>query len=114
MFIYKISHNETILYVGSTLNLAMRKHAHEQHRKQNRWQHLRLYTYLNVNEIPANEINYDILEEINLTNNAHLRYTEQCYINLLNPPCNHYNSMSLKKFIDYELNEQLIEEFENL
>jgi|TARA_R110000796_G_scaffold68163_5_gene156273 hypothetical protein len=104
MFIYKITHNDSLLYVGSTINLAMRKHAHKQHRKQDKHRHLKLYNFLNTNNIPANELVYEVIEEIDAVDNKHLRYTEQLYINEYNPPCNHHNSMSLKIFNEYEEN----------
>tara|TARA_R110001606_G_scaffold90692_5_gene202588 strand:- start:6311 stop:6640 length:330 start_codon:yes stop_codon:yes gene_type:complete len=98
MFIYKITYNDSLLYIGSTVNLAMRKHAHQQHRKQDKHRHLRLYNYLNTNNIPANELVYEVIEEVDAVDTEHLRFIEQLYINEYKPPCNHHNSMCLKKF----------------
>jgi len=55
MIIYLFKHTDLFgnenKYIGSTKNLKLRCWAHNQHKKQERHKNIRLYKYLNINEI---------------------------------------------------------------
>lgn len=108
MYIYKITVNDECIYIGSTCNMKMRKHAHEQHRKQAKYNHMTLYKYLNDRNLTRNEIKYEVVEDFDTTDKTYQRFKEQGYINQYHPICNMYNSMKLRDY-DYYRNNNIYE-----
>jgi hypothetical protein len=93
--IYLFEHNNN-KYIGSTKDLKMRCHAHNQHKKQPRHNKCKLYQYLlenNINDIrPYVSVIEEIINEAEFTE-LMLRNLEQDYIDDIKPNLNCINAI---------------------
>ena len=85
--IYLFNHNDN-KYLGSTTNLKMRCHAHNQHKKQSRHNKCKFYQYLLNNNIDDIRPYLEVLEEIEECDKYTLRNIEQDYIDNIKPNLN--------------------------
>ena len=88
MYIYEFSHNGST-YIGSTRNMKMRLHAHNQHKKQPRHNKCKFYQYCIQNDIddvrPFIEVICEIRNDISKTE---LRQIEQGFLDHQKPNLN--------------------------
>ena len=95
--IYKFEHNNNI-YIGSTTDLKVRCWAHNQHKKQEKHKHLKLYKYCNDHGIEDVREYIEVLEEFD---NKHLgkigmRIIEHTYIKDFSANLNMISAISKK------------------
>tara|TARA_R100001509_G_scaffold137958_1_gene92039 strand:+ start:93 stop:380 length:288 start_codon:yes stop_codon:yes gene_type:complete len=93
MIIYKFEHNGNI-YIGSTKDLTMRCHAHNQHKKQARHNKTDFYQYLIENDIQDIRPHTVPIKEIDEDYNKNLlRSIEQDIIDEYQPNLNMISAM---------------------
>lgn len=93
MFIYKFTH-EGNTYIGSTKDMVMRLHSHNQHKKQARHNGTKFYKYCNEAEIHDIRPYVEVLEEIEDDyDKTILRNLEQDYIDEYKPNLNMVKAM---------------------
>lgn len=92
-YIYKFEH-ENDSYIGSTKDFTMRGHAHQQHRKQTKYNHYAIYQYANEKEIPDIREHITILyETIDDLTKDERRNLEQDFMDIHKPTLNMCNAM---------------------
>ena len=84
-------------YVGSTFNFKERMWAHNQHRKQKKYNHTDLYTFMNENKVNDIRKHLHILEYLpDDCSKAVMRDREQMYIELFQPNLNMFEAVSAR------------------
>ena len=88
MYIYEFSHKGST-YIGSTKNMKMRLHAHNQHKKQPRHNKCKFYQYCIEQEITDVRPFIEVICEIgNDISNTELRQIEQGFLDNQKPNLN--------------------------